>query len=180
MILLHRHSFRIAEYHQEQYPDDAEESLAQGLVVDVELTFEEWLGATPLRAEAFLDPGADSSMLSSRWIREQRRTLSAADHSKPKIAPDSSLVERVELSIAGEAFPLGDTERPLWVGNQSEHSAASLDMPGHEDLLIGRDFITQHGLLLLIDGEQSTISLLAPQDRANRERRDLILEAWEA
>ncbi len=179
MILLHRHAFRIAGYHREQYPDEAEESLAQGLVVDVELTFEEWLGATPLHAEAFLDPGADGSILSSRWIREQRRALGAADHSQPKLAPDGSLVERVELSIAGDAFPLGDAERPLWVGNQGEHGAALLDMPGQEDLLIGRDFITQHGLLLLIDGEQSTISLLAPQNRANRERRELILEAWE-
>ena len=29
MILLHRHTFRIARYHQEEYPDDVDESLAQ-------------------------------------------------------------------------------------------------------------------------------------------------------
>ncbi len=179
MILLHRHAFRIAGYHQEQFPDEAMESLAQGLVVDVELAFEEWLGTAPLRAEAFLDPGADSSMLSSRWIREQRHAAGAADHSKPKIAPDGRFIERVELIIAGEVFPLGDAERPLWVGNQDDPGAALLDMPGQEDVLVGRDFITQHGLLLQIDGEQSTISLLAPRDQANRDRRDSILRAWE-
>ncbi len=50
-----------------------EESSAQGLAVDIELSFEQWLGATPLRAEAFLDPGADCSIISLRWIREQHQ-----------------------------------------------------------------------------------------------------------
>ncbi len=178
MILLHRHAFQTAGYHQQAAPQQVSESLAQGLVVDVELTFEEWLGTTPLRAEAFIDPGADNSILSYRWIREQQRAGGSEEHSKPKIAPSGYLVENVDLGLAGQSLTLGDAERPVWVGRQGEDATALPDMPGYEDLVLGRDFITQHGLLLLIDGEERTLSLLAPQDRANRELRDLILKAW--
>ncbi len=180
MILLHRHAFQTAGYHKQAAPQQVGESLAQGLVVDVELTFEEWLAATPLRAEAFIDPGADNSILSYRWIRDQQTAAGSEEHSKPKIAPGGYLVERVELGLAGHRLTMGDAERPVWVGRQGEVATALPDMPGYEDLVLGRDFITQHGLLLLIDGEKRTLSLLVPQDRANRKRRDLVLEAWEA
>ncbi len=92
---------------------------------------------------------------------------------------DGDFVEEVDLRIAGEIFPLGDAERPFWVGTQNEIDTDLPSMQGYEDLLLGRDFMTQHRLLLMIDGAERSISLLAPQDPANQELRDSIVEAWE-
>ena len=66
MILLHRHDFGMAGFHRREYPGDEDDDLAQGLVLRVEIVFEQWLDASPLKADAFLDPGADSSLLSRR------------------------------------------------------------------------------------------------------------------
>ncbi len=81
MILLHRHDFGMAGFHRQQHPGDADEPLAQGLVFGIEIVFEQWLSGNPLKADAFLDPGADNSLLSSRWIEEQAELAGAADRS---------------------------------------------------------------------------------------------------
>ncbi len=178
MILLHRRGFGIAGYHGRQQPGDADEALAQGLVLQVEIAFEQWLDGTPLRADAFLDPGADNSFLSRRWIEEQAEAAGTEDLT-PAIDEDGALFERLHILIAGRRLPLGDPQRPLWVGNQGEVQQRAPQMPGFEDLLLGRDFITQHGLLVVIDGEHRELSILAPEDRSNRTKRDRILEMFQ-
>jgi hypothetical protein len=37
-------------------------------------------------------------------------------------------------------------------------------MPGWEDMLLGRDFLSAHKLLLVIDGDEGRFSLLLPDD----------------
>jgi len=45
-------------------------------------------------------------------------------------------------------------------------------MAGYEDILLGRDFLAAHGLLVVIDGEGHELSLLLPDDDDNRRRRE--------
>ncbi len=179
MILLHRCGFGIARYHEREQPGDADEPLAQGFVVKVEITFEQWLDGTPLSADAFLDPGADNSFLSRRWIEEQAEAAGAEDPT-PAIDEEGAIFERLHVLIAGCRLPLGNRQRPLWVGSQGGVQEPERQMPGFEDLLLGRDFITLHGLLLVIDGEHRELSILAPEDASNRAKRDRILELLQA
>ncbi len=178
MILLHRHRFSVASYHRRVNPEQAEERLAQGLVIPVELTFEFWLDARSLAAEAFLDPGADSTTISLRWIREQAE-LAGGSESRPMANPNGEVREAIGLSIGGQSLRLGDANRSTWIGTQDEVVDSLEEMAGCEDLLLGRDFITQHGLLLLIDGDESSISLLLPADADNNHRRDSIRSAFD-
>ena len=178
MILLHRHDFGMAEYHRREYPGDADEDLAQGLVLRVDIVFEQWLDASPLKADAFLDPGADSSLLSQRWIEEQAVASQVEDRS-PAIDENGAVFEGVHVVISDCRFRLGGSERPLWVrAQENEVDAASL-MPGLEDLLLGRDFIAHNDLLFVIDGQLRQFSLLAPLDRENQQKREQILEIFE-
>lgn len=77
MLLLHKHAFDVASYHQRVNPEHASRSLSQGLVLSVDVIFQDWLDRRALRAEAFLDPGADHSMISIRWIHEQAEAADA-------------------------------------------------------------------------------------------------------
>ncbi len=178
MILLHRHDFGIAGYHRREYPEDADENLARGLVLRVEIVFEQWLGGSPLKADAFLDPGGDSSLLSQRWIEEQAEAVRAEDRS-PAIDENGTVFEGVHVVISGHRFRVGDSARPLWVRSQGHEVDSVPLMPGLEDLLLGRDFITQHDLLVVIDGQRSQFSLLAPLESGNQKKRERVLEILE-
>ncbi|MCP4660086.1 MAG: hypothetical protein GY856_32190 [bacterium] len=100
MILLHQHRFNVAAYYRRVDPEQAGESIAQGLVVPVELQFEFWLNGTSNRAEAFLDPGADRSIISLRWISEQAEAAGSVGL-VPQMDPSGFIDEAIELSIAG-------------------------------------------------------------------------------
>ncbi len=100
MILLHRHRFGIAEYYRQAEPEQAKDALARGLVVPVELSFQLWLGGRRLRADAFLDPGADQTMISMRWISDQARAAGLAGL-VPQADPRGFLVESIEVTIGG-------------------------------------------------------------------------------
>lgn len=174
MLIQSEQLFRVAGYHRLKVPEDAVDDLAQGPIVTVEIEFEQWLAGRPLAAEAFLDVGADSTTISRRWIREQAEAAKASTD-EPKIAPDGLLIEQAFLTIGGLRFQLGDLDRPVVVAQQDEGDGAFPRMPGFEDLLLGRDFMTQHDLLVVLDGARRVFSILAPVDAANRQRRDRIL-----
>ena len=179
MILLHLYRFSVAAYHRRVDPEQADESLAQGLVVPVELTFEYWLNGKSSRAEAFLDPGADNTYLSLRWLSEQAEAAGSTGL-MPLASPTGYIKENIKLSMGGYHLSLGDSDRPVWIGKQGHHIDENLvEMPGCEDLLLGRDFITQHDLLLLVDGGEKSFSLLLPADTDNNQRREQILRAYD-
>ncbi len=173
MILLHRHRFGVSSYHRRVRPAEAEDGISKGLVISVELRFERWHGGQALQADAFLDPGADETIISSRWVSEQAVATGKAGL-VPQTEPYGALREGVVVTIAGESLALGDADRLVWIGDQ-EDPESPVAMAGLEDMLIGRDFMTQHGLLLVVDGEREMLSLLLPSDDQNRELRDQIV-----
>ncbi len=171
MILAGRQPFTVSRYHGSQDPAMAASDVAQGPVLRLRLSFERWMGGRPLDAEAFVDPGADDTILSLRWILEQGGKGSRA---KPRIAlqdpgdPDSGLLdEGAAVEIEGRALALGTTRR-VRVMSQPP-------IPGFEDILLGRDFLAAHGLLFILDGQDQTFSMLLPADEDNQHRRERIL-----
>ena len=116
-------------------------------------------------------------MISLRWIYETANEAGAPADA-PMVDPAGFILEGIDLLIGGQRLALGDTSQRVWVGSQGDHAMDILaEMPGLEDMLLGRDFITQHGLLVLIDGDQQSLSILAPLDSKNREKRERILAA---
>ncbi len=178
MILLHKHSFGVAEYYRRMVPHQAEERVTQGLVISVELIFEEWLDGKPRHAEAFLDPGADTSLLSLRWAHDKAAEV-GSPFLKPKSTATGEVLEAIEIQIGGARLVLGDAAHPLSLADQDERMLSLPVMPGYEDLLLGRDFITQHELLVVIDGREQSLSLLAPIDVENQRTRERILGTLE-
>jgi hypothetical protein len=173
MIVLQEQPFRVTSYHKKINPEHAGAELSQGLVLDVLLAFEDWLGGDALQAEAFLDPGADHTLISQRWIDEQAKQYRSLEPT-PWIAPNGRILERVHLSIDKWRVPLGLPEKPIWLLEQDYGPDDPASLPGYEDLLLGRDFLSQHGLLVVIDGEGRDFSVLVPGDSENRQRRDQI------
>ncbi len=177
MILTHRERFGLSRYHRARRPDAAISLLAQGPILRLQIEFESWLDRTPQEAEAFLDPGADSSWVSMRWIRDCAQK--AGTHiARPKLDPRSRIVERMHFHLAGKRLPIGDAGRPVRVGGQ-ERDHGVPQMPGFEDMLLGRDLITQHQLLVLIDGDSHNFSILLPDNLENLTRRKRILSAFD-
>lgn len=174
MLVIQRQPFRVASYHKKIHPTHAAAELSQGLVLDVQLAFEDWLGSVVLQAEAFLDPGADHTMVSRRWIEEQATAHESLEPT-PWIAPNGQILETAHLSIGGWRVTLGGPEEPVWLLEQDYGSENPGSLPGYEDLLLGRDFLSQHGLLVVINGNDRDFSVLAPEDSENRRRRDQIL-----
>lgn len=71
MILIGRRKFSVSRFHAEHYPYTADSALARGPVVRLGLRFDRWLGGRRLEADAFVDPGADETILSLRWVQQQ-------------------------------------------------------------------------------------------------------------
>ena len=171
MILVSHQPFGISDHHAGRDPDARDRPSARGPVLRVRIRFEQWMEGKSLEADAFIDPGADFTLISSRWIEGQggigewERPISYAnDLDKPDhfLLNESAFVE-----IGGVELSLGDA-----VG-----ITPSPTMPGYEDMLLGRDFLSAHHLLLVIDGEENTFSLLQPADEDNRGRREQIRRA---
>lgn len=178
MTILARSRFRTSKYHRQIRPSATASEMAQGPILDVQLEFETWLGGQSLAAEAFLDPGADSSIVSMRWIRE-RAAASRRPSTRPKIDPAGQIIEDVRIRLGSDCLPIGDRKGAIWVGRQDENDSVPFSMPGLEDLILGRDFLTRHGLLVLIDGEAKIVSLLLANDEDNRRRRSLARAAFD-
>lgn len=176
MILVHRQPFSVSRFHEQLHPDTAGSALASGPVLRVQLRFERWLGGLGRVADAFIDPGADETILSLRWIqgqggrgRQARPRVSVPD---PRLPGHYLLEEGVNVEIAGCELALGTT-RPVRV-------LAQPPMPGFEDVLLGRDFLVSHRLLLLLDGQDQAFSILFPADAENQRQRESVLAALEA
>lgn len=176
MILVRGKQFSVASYHQEISPQHAQSELAAGLVLEVQLDFQDWLAGERVNAEAFLDPGADYTLISRRWASQQAH-LAGAPQLAPSCDPEGRVLEGINISVGGWRAPLGDPERDVWLFDQEYGAEDAGSLPGYEDLLLGRDFISQHGLLVVIDGEGQSFSLLAPIDEENRGKRNAVLSS---
>lgn len=173
MILVHRQPFGVSEFHVRQRPDTAGTALARGPVVRVTPRFEQWLGGRVIEADAFVDPGADDTVLSMRWVEEH---AGRGRHAQPIFStPDPrDLAYRL---LEEEAFvQMGGCELALTTGSPVRLMAQP-PMAGFEDVLLGRDFLAAHQLLVIFDGQDETVSILHPADDDSRRRRDRVLDA---
>jgi hypothetical protein len=66
--------------------------------------------------------------------------------------------------------PVGWEDSRLW--------REALEMPGYEDVLLGRDFLRANDLLLLVDFSDGWFSLLHPRDAENLEHRERVIAAF--
>lgn len=130
-----------------------------------------------LEADAFVDPGADATMLSHRWALSCRReaaikrALIVEPH--PLLDFEGNILETVSVAIGQSGWL--DLPSELQLARQGgPHPDQLRDMPGYEDILIGRDFLRLHNLLLVVDGS-GEFSLLLPDDEDNAARREAIL-----
>lgn len=170
MILTRRQPFGISRYHAREIPEASQNPIAQGLVVRVRVTFESWFNERYLEADVFIDPGADTTTFSSRWIQAQGGTRR---RTRPRVSVDLEnadqymLEESVSIELGGVSLLVGPNVRIL----------PPSVMPGYEDMLVGRDFLSAHRLLLVLDGQENTFSLLLPSDEDNRRRREQIHRA---
>jgi hypothetical protein len=173
VILVSRRRFGISHRHALEHPEAAAWAVARGPVLRVGLTFERWLGGRRLEADAFVDPGADQTCVSMRWVQEQG---GKGKQAKPRTTlpdpelPDCYLLdERLTVEIDGHTLALGGAGR-VRIMQQPP-------MAGFEDVLLGRDFLAEHGLMLILDAQGEEFSLLLPADDENRQRRADILAA---
>lgn len=65
-MIVQRQPFGVSRFFTQHIGQPQERDL--GLVVPVRIQFERWLGGKLLEADAFIDSGADCTLLSHRWI----------------------------------------------------------------------------------------------------------------
>ncbi|WP_437526576.1 hypothetical protein WME79_41235 [Sorangium sp. So ce726] len=173
MVIVQRQPFGVSRFFTKHKGQPQEHEL--GLVVPVRIQFERWLGGKLLEADVFIDSGADCTLLSHRWLEACWRT--ALPHEKPRlplVSPEGWIREKVAISIGGSVLEFPPSPQLAWQVGGAERPQFR-EMPGYEDLLLGRDFLRHYGILLVIDGEN--FSLLLPDDEDNQRRRDQVRRA---
>ncbi len=182
MIVVNRQPFSVADYHTIAAPAVARRRTSEGPVAQVQMRFSTEAGEVEHSGQAFVDPGADRSILSLRWLRAIG-LAAVCDH-------NLSILNLLSVAIGDAAFPTSDEFRPV-VRKQGQRpdsmTAAEGDlwrqarvMPGKEDLLLGRDFLNANRLLLLVDGVEEEFSLVWAMDKENRRLRRSILAKLDA
>ena len=110
MLLVRRASLDVSRFfHESTGREPFEEE--RGLVVRLRVRFAEWLPGE-LEAGAFVDPGADGTMLSHRWALSCRREIAVKRalivEPHPLLDVEGNIVETVSVAI-GESG--GDRSR---------------------------------------------------------------------
>lgn len=146
-------------------------SPAAGLIVRVRLSIGPFCGGRSMPAEAFIDTGADATIVRKAWCETQRRR-----HGKGSLPPGPGGRLNWGLAIDFGRATLTLPPHRAYLGSASPGSD-TVAMPGTEDVLIGRDFLVHHGLMLVVDGRARAHSLIHPHDRSNRRRVALIEDA---
>ncbi len=187
MILSYSKRFKTSEYHQEFCPESANMSSSEGLVIEVDVHFEHWLDGRWAKAEAFVDPGADSTIFSLRWIGKLASENHLFGGSTPALDPYTRIREDIIIKFDNEELRIPRTRHGPKIGRQGAFPEGYkfvgkqldnlLTMPGYEDVLLGRDFLVRHQLMLVVDGDNRKFSMLYPIDAENRKRRKAILGA---
>jgi hypothetical protein len=177
MVLVRRRRFGVSSFFLDQFGQPHEQEA--GPVLALHIQFERWLGGRPLRAEAFIDPGADCTLLSHRWLETRwKEALPGAKLRRPVMSPRGYVRENVSMIIAGHRLDFPPSPQLAWQPAGGTQQADLREMSGYEDLLLGRDFLRHHGLLLVVDGG-GEFSLLLPDDADNIRRRDAVRRAFE-
>ncbi len=87
------------------------------------------------------------------------------------------------LHLGGRRLPLGHSAHPIVLGRQEEEDDVPIRMPGFEDIILGRDFLSQQKLLLVVDFDEQDFFdffVLLPEDHENQQRRERVRVALTA
>ncbi len=176
MVLVSGQRLGISRWNRTVRPQDEHNKSKQGLVLSVDVTFAEWLSGERISADVFVDPGADTTIISLRWLQAQGRRL-------PKIDEWKRLSEPMHIHFSGACSQAAGAEHEPFLLRQCPiypQSGGGIQppqswkgrpqMPGLEDIILGRDFLGRHGIMLLLDGDHS-FSLLWPGDPDNQRHR---------
>jgi hypothetical protein len=177
MVIVQGRRLGVSRFFTELVGQPVEQEL--GLVLPARIHFERWLGGQPLEADVFVDPGADATLMSHRWIAARWSEARPADRfRRPLMSPRGFIRETVSLNIAGRVLDLPPSPQLSWQRTGGAPQPDLREMPGYEDLLLGRDFLRHHGLLLVLDGGTS-FSLVLPDDEDNIRRQNDVRRALE-
>lgn len=173
MILVHDHPFGVSRWHEERLKRDPLPH-EQGLVVRVRVRFGQWLGGREVEADAFVDTGADTTVVSWRWAAQL-----VDDRDQPAIPVDENMniCEDVCVLVGGRALAVPRGPQGPYMASQTDTEAESEqleEMPGYEDILLGRDFLSEHKLLLVVDADEHCFSLLLPDGASSIGARALV------
>ena len=187
MLVVRRQPFDVSERHR-SIRGYARNS-ARGPVFPVSVQFARAQEARPIHADAFLDTGAPYSVVSLLWLAERAGVRRFVE--LPATDTNGRVQEQVTISVGSSVLRLRDTRlmrQGDTIGDRPPaqwHADARLcatwramqELPGFDDVLLGRDFLIANRLLLILDGaaEEPRFSLLFPDDLSNRVRRRLIL-----
>jgi hypothetical protein len=188
MILINRQAYTLGDHFEQRLPALTVSPLQMrpallGPVVRVSVRFEQWERDARKQADAFIDPGADVTAFSHRWLVEGDLEL----YPEPEARADGLFKENASIEIGGRWFDIPLTgEGPVVYRELPRRYSDGYQVPECpwenarpanwlDDLLIGRDFLAHHKLLICLDAGEKTISLLFPGDAENRERRNKIL-----
>src|SRR5580692_308373 len=142
MLLVRRAPLDVSRFFHESMGREPFEQ-ERGLVVRVRVRFAEWLPGE-LAADAFVDPGADGTMLSHRWALSCRREVAVKRalivEPHPLLDAEANILETVSVAIGQSGWL--DLPSELQLARQGgPHPEQLRDMPGYEDILLGRDFL---------------------------------------
>jgi hypothetical protein len=165
VILVSQKRFSVSAYHTEANPDHAARDQAKGPLIRVRVRFQQWLDGKEAEADAFLDPGADMTVVSARWIALLSERL---DPATDLLLDGNHIDEPFSIGMGACDLPVPRTEVGPLLWSQPG------DMAGYEDILLGRDFFEAHRLLIVFDGESRDFSVLLPDDHENQRRRDQV------
>lgn len=159
MLILHS-NFRVCA---QQRNHAFIESILEGPVVDLQIVFERWLKPSVLHAEAIFDSGADCTLVSYRWLTETyvAQMGSSKRFYPPVPNPVGEIVERACVRMGGTQLVLPRTTRIARQGGVGRPLQFFADMPGYEDIILGRDFLRDNGLMLAIDGHVRDTALVS-------------------
>lgn len=203
MIVLYQRPFDVSNLCARLHPDRTHDELMAGPTLGIRVRFEHWANGSELDAEAFLDPGCDQTLISMAWAMS--KCGGKAPYYPPIANYCAFLREDAQFIINDVAFsfrvPASTKDKSKVATLQPQFALPNLshfkdtidqatmtqlefdaqvfhapDMPGYEDILLGRDFLRAFQLLLVIDGKTRDTSLLYPGDGANRARRMKVLE----
>jgi len=185
MLVVRGQAQRVARYLEKVSPKCATLEWAKGLVVPVRVGFSPWHEGQMFEADAFIDTGCDCTLISWRWLVEQVGIASEED--APYFSDGWKIEEDVEVEIAGHRFGIPEGKAALraqgdftaavdWLGRETWQSP-EWRMAGHEDLLLGRDFLIHNRLVLAFSGVTSRFSLLVGGDADNDRRMHVVAEA---
>src|SRR4051812_32256831 len=133
MVLVRRAPFGVSRFFRARWSDRALFEHEPGLVVRVRVRFAEWLPGS-FEADAFVDPGADCTILSYRWAlscrREAAMDRNVVGRPYPLLGEAGAVTETVSVAVGPSGWLDLPAHLPL-ARQDSPHPELLPEMPGY-------------------------------------------------